>query len=260
MSVMTTDLDAALAAAAAAIRTLPAPDLATSDAVEGTAALEHAASNPESKAVMAFLEGSVTGQIVLILMPSLAEQVENGPLGPQELVAGLDPALADATKALSKAFGNVRYEVAQSISAEVALSNAGTYESITVVPFLSEGVAAGFLVILINHPAPVAEPSPDAASFETLAGVPTGTVVIRGVELLSDVEMGVTAELGRTRMTVRELLSLQPGSIVELDRAAGSPVDLLVNGTLVARGEVVVIDEEFGVRITEIIGYDSKGK
>jgi flagellar motor switch protein FliN len=54
-------------------------------------------------------------------------------------------------------------------------------------------------------------------------------------------------------MTVADLLSLTPGSVVELDRVAGSPIDLLVNGTLIARGEVVVIDEEFGVRITEIV-------
>jgi flagellar motor switch protein FliN/FliY len=54
-------------------------------------------------------------------------------------------------------------------------------------------------------------------------------------------------------MTVRELLSLTPGSIVELDRVAGTPIDVLVNGTVVARGEVVVVDEEFGVRITEIV-------
>ena len=72
--------------------------------------------------------------------------------------------------------------------------------------------------------------------------------------LLHDVEMGVTAELGRTRMTVRDLLSLTPGAVVELDRAAGSPVDVLVNGTLIARGEVVVIDEEYGIRISEIVG------
>jgi flagellar motor switch protein FliN/FliY len=69
--------------------------------------------------------------------------------------------------------------------------------------------------------------------------------------------MQVTAELGRTRMTVRDLLALTPGSVVELDRLAGSPVDVLVNGTLVARGEVVVIDEEFGVRISEIIGLET---
>jgi flagellar motor switch protein FliN/FliY len=73
------------------------------------------------------------------------------------------------------------------------------------------------------------------------------------LDLLSNVEMDVTAELGRTRRTVRELLSLTPGVVVELDRMAGSPIDLFVNGTLIARGEVVVIDEEFGVRITEIV-------
>ena len=65
------------------------------------------------------------------------------------------------------------------------------------------------------------------------------------MNLLRDVMMGVSVELGRTRMTVRELLALTPGAIVELDQAAGAPVDLLVNGTLIARGEVVVIDEEF---------------
>ncbi len=75
----------------------------------------------------------------------------------------------------------------------------------------------------------------------------------RSLNLLRNVEMNVTAELGRTRMTVAELLSLTPGSVVELDKAAGTPIDLLVNGTLIARGEVVVIDEEFGLRISEIV-------
>lgn len=89
----------------------------------------------------------------------------------------------------------------------------------------------------------------------------TVTPAIRSLELLSEVEMGVTAELGRTRLLVKDILALTPGSVIELDRAAGSPIDLLVNGTLIARGEVVVIDEEFGIRISEIIGYeiDSKG-
>ena len=81
----------------------------------------------------------------------------------------------------------------------------------------------------------------------------------RPLSLLHDVEMGVTAELGRRRMTVRDLLSLTPGAVIELDRAAGSPVDVLVNGTLIARGEVVVIDEEFGIRISEIVAPDPPG-
>lgn len=72
------------------------------------------------------------------------------------------------------------------------------------------------------------------------------------LSLLGGVEMLVTAELGRTKMAMRELLGLTPGMVVEIDRAAGSPIDLLVNGRRIATGEVVVIDEEFGIRITEI--------
>ena len=73
------------------------------------------------------------------------------------------------------------------------------------------------------------------------------------LHLLSDVQMNVTVELGRAVMQVRDLLALREGSIVELDRAAGAAVDVLVNGTLVARGEVVVIDDELGVRVTELV-------
>jgi flagellar motor switch protein FliN/FliY len=69
---------------------------------------------------------------------------------------------------------------------------------------------------------------------------------------LSDVPVELTVEIGRTRMTIGETLGLGPGAIVSLNRLAGEPVDLLVNGTPIARGEVVVIDEEFGLRITEV--------
>jgi flagellar motor switch protein FliN/FliY len=69
---------------------------------------------------------------------------------------------------------------------------------------------------------------------------------------LHDVPVELTVEIGRTRMTIGETLSLGPGAIVSLNRLAGEPVDLLVNGTPIARGEVVVIDEEFGLRITDV--------
>jgi flagellar motor switch protein FliN/FliY len=84
-----------------------------------------------------------------------------------------------------------------------------------------------------------------------MGGTPSGRR--RGIELLHGVDMEVTVEIGRTRMTVRELLELSPGAVLELDRAAGSPADLLVNGRLIARGEVVVVDEDFGLRVTEIV-------
>jgi len=72
---------------------------------------------------------------------------------------------------------------------------------------------------------------------------------------LREVPVQVTVEVGRARMTVGETLELRPGSIVPLDRMAGEPVDLLVNCTLIARGEVVVIDEQFGLRITDVVGH-----
>lgn len=75
---------------------------------------------------------------------------------------------------------------------------------------------------------------------------------------LSDVPVDLTVEIGRTRMTVGETLQLRPGSIVSLNRTAGEPVDLLVNGTRIACGEVVVVDEEFGLRITEVLHDDGE--
>jgi flagellar motor switch protein FliN len=73
------------------------------------------------------------------------------------------------------------------------------------------------------------------------------------LERLYDVPVELAVEIGRTQMTIREALALGPGSIVTLQRLAGEPVDLLVNGKPIARGEVVVIDEEFGLRVTDVL-------
>jgi flagellar motor switch protein FliN len=73
------------------------------------------------------------------------------------------------------------------------------------------------------------------------------------IDRLMDVGLTVSVELGRKDMKIREVLSLGPGKIIELDKLAGEPVDLLVNGKLLAKGEVVVVDENFGVRVTELI-------
>jgi flagellar motor switch protein FliN len=71
---------------------------------------------------------------------------------------------------------------------------------------------------------------------------------------LHDVPVELAVEIGRTRMTIGQTLELRPGSVVSLNRLAGEPVDLLINGKPIARGEVVVIDEEFGLRISEVVG------
>lgn len=82
------------------------------------------------------------------------------------------------------------------------------------------------------------------------AGIPGADT---NIGLIMDVPLQITVELGRTRKLIRDILELTPGSVVELDKLAGEPVDVLVNGKLIAKGEVVVIDENFGVRITDII-------
>ncbi len=76
-------------------------------------------------------------------------------------------------------------------------------------------------------------------------------------EMLVDVPIKVTVELGRSQMTVQEILGLEKGSVIELDRIAGDPVDVFVNDYLIAKGEVVVVDDNFGVRITQIIASHS---
>jgi flagellar motor switch protein FliN/FliY len=93
----------------------------------------------------------------------------------------------------------------------------------------------------------------DYVPFETtIAAQPAVAAEQAELERLYDVPVELAVEIGRTRMTIRETLALGPGSIVTLDRLAGDPVDLLVNGKPIARGEVVVIDEEFGLRVTEV--------
>ncbi len=90
----------------------------------------------------------------------------------------------------------------------------------------------------------------------------SGDVVtpVKNIDLLMDVALDVVIELGRTVMPLKEVLNLGPGAVIELDKLAGDPVDILVNNKLVARGEVVVIEENFGVRITEIVDVKSLGE
>jgi flagellar motor switch protein FliN/FliY len=80
------------------------------------------------------------------------------------------------------------------------------------------------------------------------------------LDRLHDVPVDLAVEIGRTRMTIGETLALGPGAIVTLNRLAGEPVDLLVNGRPIARGEVVVVDEEFGLRITEVVSGTRLGE
>jgi len=91
--------------------------------------------------------------------------------------------------------------------------------------------------------------------------LPRGAAVGNGqlnLDLILDVRLMLTLEVGRTRISVRNLLALTQGSVVELDKLAGEPLDVLVNGTLVAHGEVVMVNEKFGIRLLDVVSPEKR--
>ncbi|HEU5084059.1 MAG TPA: flagellar motor switch protein FliN [Acidimicrobiales bacterium] len=208
---------------------------------------------PGAQAVAIGVAGAADGNLTLVIAEDVAAALRTGPLGADELVNALVTPLTDAVAELGPAFGGeLRAGIADGIVAE-ALDFSPDALAVALV---DGDRAVGVLVIEL---VPASEPGPAEAAQQVPAFTPlvdeSSAVGPRPLDLLHDVEMAVTVELGRTRMAVRDLLSLAPGAVVELDRAAGSPVDVLVNGKLIARGEVVVIDDDFGIRISEILGF-----
>jgi flagellar motor switch protein FliN/FliY len=100
---------------------------------------------------------------------------------------------------------------------------------------------------------PVQTKAPQGARFEELKAANEAAGVQRDMDFLLDIPLEVAVELGRTRMLIKDLLQLGQGSVIELDKIAGEPMEILVNNKLVARGEVVVVNEKFGIRLTDII-------
>lgn len=96
------------------------------------------------------------------------------------------------------------------------------------------------------------------AQFSAFGAMPNGAYQPENIDLIMDVPLEVTVELGRTSKSISEILDFAPGKIIELNKLAGEPIDVLVNGKYVAKGEVVVIEESFGVRITEIVNAPLK--
>ena len=248
-------VDEALAAAAgAACDILPAGTEWSGQTADPAAP---APPGPGARAVAATLPG--LGRLVLAVAATLAREVQVGPPPAEDLLDGLQPAFTAA----AAAFG----------VAAPALADYGVVDAAAVMPGPGEEAHALLLLDGQSHTAtlafiaPALAMAPPAMADHEFTPLPTPAAPGGGrrtatggpIELLHEVEMGVTVELGRTRMLVREILDLTPGSVIELDRAAGAPIDVLVNGTLIARGEVVVIDEEFGIRITEVIGYEDSG-
>jgi len=98
----------------------------------------------------------------------------------------------------------------------------------------------------------------DNATEHTASSEPSNDEL--NLDVILDVPVTLSMEIGRTQINIRNLLQLNQGSVVELDRFAGEPLDILVNGTLIAHGEVVVINDKFGIRITDVIGLSERVK
>ncbi|WP_058834652.1 flagellar motor switch protein FliN [Luteimonas abyssi] len=94
---------------------------------------------------------------------------------------------------------------------------------------------------------------PAPARFEDLQADPVADIGDLNLDMILDVPVALSLEVGRTRMPIRNLLQLNRGSVIELERGAGEPLDVYVNGTLIAHGEVVVINDRFGVRLTDVV-------
>ncbi|GAA4810516.1 flagellar motor switch protein FliN [Nocardioides caeni] len=217
---------------------------------------------------VAELDGGVPGVVAVLVGKELVDALASSPIGELEVAAAVQPAIDAAALRLGAHARTARALDLADDAFDITAELGGEF---VTVPLIGMGIAAAVLIPLATAEgarepidpaaAPVAEePSPAlaalAASEPSEPFVPAfGAAALppRGLELLHGVDMEVTVELGRTRMTVRDLLALTPGAVLELDRAAGSPADLLVNGRLVARGEVVVVDEDFGLRVTEIV-------
>lgn len=233
-TVATTAAELLERAGVAAARTLPLAESVTP--VAGPAAAELAG------AVVVPFTGAATGELALLVDAQVIATLPPGAVDSQGLAAALGPAI----DAIMSAVGTVHPGIAQVVDPRVAASRADAHpDSATINLTGAAGVRA--VVAIGVDPAPV----------ETSAT--RAPLAHDRLDLLRGVEMQASAELGRARMTINELLSLRTGAVIELDRAAGDPADLFVNGRLIARGEVVVVDENYALRITQIIS-DENGR
>lgn len=211
-----------------------------------------------SPVYVATFTGTRSGEVLVALDHAVTAALGGSGVG-VEIEDAVRPALEAAAQSLGPCvLGPVRVASLD----EVATAVSGT----ELVALLGNGTPTAWLglTLRVEHvaaTAPAQHPGVRAGDGTATTGASTGAagpaVPVSGnsfgLHLLRGVEMTLSVEIGRARMTVRDLLQLAPGSVVELDRAAGAPADLLVNGRLIARGEVVVVDEDFGLRITELV-------
>lgn len=192
--------------------------------------------------VRAEFAGEYTGHIVLLVDDELSSALNDATEGELDLMAALTPVIRQILDSF----------------ADVAL---GTVAPATGAD-LQETSDAQFVVVPLNgqdKPRAVlafAMTDGPAATDTTGTARPVSELPAERLDLLRGVEMVAATELGRAKMTVNDLLSLRDGVVIELDRPAGSPADLYINGRLIARGEIVVADENYALRVTQVLTDD----
>jgi flagellar motor switch protein FliN len=234
--------EAAVQAASAA---MPAGELLTA-----TAASAEVRELDLASAVLVSFSGPASGELALLVDSGLSTALQGATIGQLDLALALAPTL----DAIARAMGPVVLGPAQALDARLAIARIAAHADVATAALTgSASIRAAVIVGL------------DGALDAGAAGAPgtPGAPAVARVEpafdrldLLRGVEMAASAELGRARMTVNDLLSLRNGSVIELDRAAGEAADLFVNGRLIAKGEVVVVDENYALRITSIVTED----
>ncbi|MDT4945341.1 MAG: flagellar motor switch protein FliN [Pseudonocardiales bacterium] len=193
-------------------------------------------------AVLGRFTGSRTGDLVVVVNQELTAALAESEFGPLELAAALTPTF----DAVATAVGPIVLGPLQVLDARLALHRVFAHAASAAVPL--NGAAGPRAAVAIGVE-PEGTPAQRRTTLEDVSA--------HRLDLLRGVEMAATAELGRARMTVNDLLSLRTGAVIELDRAAGAAADLFVNGRLIARGEVVVVDENYGLRITQVVTDDT---
>ena len=239
---------AELAAVNALLAVLPLPgvshaaiarDLSGSEAAAAAAAM--------SGAAMASFVGSRSADLAIAVLDGAALQSAGGSDSP--LISAAD-VLRPSLEAAAATLGN-------GLLGASTLGDAGGLfadDAAVVFELLNgaddDAAVLGWFAVRVRDA--VTAPT-DSRGVSTPGTAASDAEVVGKLGRINNVEMALTVELGRTRMTVRDVLSIEPGAVIELDRSAGAPADVLLNGRLIAHGEIVVVDQDYAVRITRIL-------
>ncbi|MCY7404473.1 MAG: flagellar motor switch protein FliN [Cryobacterium sp.] len=186
-------------------------------------------------AVVASYVGTTSADLAIVLMDPAS----------LDAAAGAAPSLVSSQDVLRPALESASSVLGIGVLGDSAREDASALfaaEDTTVFELSAAGTITGWFAIRIRQNGVVRGYT-----------LPATRSVMGNLGRINNVEMTLTVEIGRTRMSVRDVLNLEPGAVIELDRSAGAPADILLNGRLIAHGEIVVVDQDYAVRITQIL-------